>query len=170
MSEESGPQGPTLDAGIVPLRLLAQYIKDLSFEVPNAPEIFNILRTTAPEIPTSLDMGMRHLSDNTYEVTLSAHIEAFAGGKSAFILEVEYGCIVEVNENAIGPAHIHPVLLMEIPRQMFPFVRQIVADTTVNGGFPPLMLQLVDFGDMYQKKFGVAGQKVEAAPADATIN
>ena len=170
MSEESAPQCPTLDASIAPLRLMAQYIKDLSFEVPNAPDIFNVLRTTAPEIPTSLDMGMRHISDNTYEVTLSAHIEAFAGGTTAFILEVEYGCVVEVDERAIAPEFVHPALLMEIPRQMFPFVRQIVAETTVGGGFPPLMLQLVDFSDMYRKKFGVAGQPVAAPPADATIN
>lgn len=170
MSEATEAPNSTQDAAAMPLRLLAQYIKDLSFEVPQAPEIFNILRSTAPEIPTSLDTAMRHLGGNAYEVTLSAHVEAFAGGKTAFILEVEYACVVEVDEAAIPEQHIHPVLMMEIPRQMFPFVRQIVADMTLNGGFPPLMLQLVDFADLYRKKFGVAGQPVETAPAGTAIN
>jgi preprotein translocase subunit SecB len=174
MSDTPNPNLVDDVAQVAPLRLLAQYIKDLSFELPSGPEIFGLLRSAAPEIPTSLDMAMRHMSDSTYEVTLSAHIEAFVSSKTAFILELEYGCVVEIDEKQIPPDHIHPALLMEVPRLMFPFVRQIVADMTVSGGFPPLMLQMVDFRDIYHKKFGVGGEvqkSGEAAPPEgSTIN
>lgn len=175
MSEAPTPTMADEPAPVAPLRILAQYIRDLSFEVPGGPEIFPLLRTASPEIPTSIDMSMRHMTGTTYEVTLSAHIEAFVAGKTAFILEVEYGSVVELDENIIPPEHLHVALLMEVPRLMFPFVRQIVADMTVSGGFPPLMLQMVDFGDIYRKKFGLGGQIVQkggdaAPPEGSTIN
>ena len=175
MSEAPAPTRDTEAAPLAPLRILAQYIRDLSFEVPGGPEIFTLLRTAAPEIPTSIDMSMRHMSGTMYEVILSAHVEAFVSGKTAFILEIEYGCVAELDETIIPPDHIHPALLMEVPRLMFPFVRQIVADMTVSGGFPPLMLQMMDFGDIYRKKFGLGGQLVEktgdtAPPEGTTIN
>ena len=174
MSEAPNPDPDiaTQNAPGVPLRILAQYIRDLSFEVPGGPEIFPMLRTAAPEIPTTLDMAMRHMSGTTYEVTISAHIEAFVSSKTAFILEVVYGAVVELDETIIPPEHLHVALLMEVPRLMFPFVRQIVADMTVSGGFPPLMLQMVDWGEIYRRKFGLAGQSVqktdEAAPPEGT--
>ena len=171
MSDQTAENTEAASQPVAPIRLLGQYIRDLSFEVPQAPEIFNILRQAAPEIPVSLDTDMRHLSGSTYEVTLSAHVEAFAAGKTAFILEVAYGCVVEINEQAVPEEHIHPILLIEVPRQMFPFVRQIVSDMTVNGGFPPLMLQIVDFTELYRNKFGVAVQKVARSDqVSPTIN
>ena len=63
--------------------------------------------------------------------------------------------------------HVRPVLLIEVPRQMFPFVRQIVADTTVQGGFPPLMLQLVDFMDLYRRKYATEEEKNASADKEA---
>jgi preprotein translocase subunit SecB len=113
---------------------------------------------------------MTHQADSTYEVVLSAHAEAVVAGKTVFILEVQYGALVELNEQLIGQEHIHPVLLIEIPRQMFPFVRQIVADLTVSGGFPPLFLQLIDFAELYRAKYGVPGRPVNGDGEAPTIN
>jgi preprotein translocase subunit SecB len=137
-----------------PIRIMGQYIKDLSFETPHAPEIFATLRTEAPEIPIGLDTVVRHLGGPSFEVTLSVQLEAVVSGKKAFILELAYGAVVEINQQMVPEQHVHPVLMIEVPRQMFPFVRQLVADITGNGGFPPLMLQVFDFADMYRKKFG----------------
>lgn len=153
-----------------PVRMLGQFIKDLSFEVPGAPEIYSALRENPPEIPIGLDTSMRHLSEGTYEVVLKVNIEATVAGRTAFILELAYGCIVEVNESIVPNEAIHPLMLIEIPRQLFPFARQIISDMTLNGGFPPLMLQMVDFAQIYQAKFGVAGQPAERPPEGAAIN
>lgn len=137
-----------------PIRIMGQYIKDLSFETPHAPEIFTALRTEAPEIPIGLDTVVRHLAGSSFEVTLSVQLEAVVQSKKAFILELAYAAVVEVNTQMVPEEHVHPILMIEVPRQLFPFVRQLVADITGNGGFPPLMLQVFDFADMYRKKFG----------------
>jgi preprotein translocase subunit SecB len=150
---------------------MGQFIKDLSFEVPQAPEIYSFLRQNPPEIPITLDTSMRHLSGGTYEVVLKVNIEATAANRPAFIFEIAYGAVVEINESMVPNEAIHPLLLIEVPRQLFPFVRQIISDMTVNGGFPPLLLQMVDFATIYHQKYGVAGQPVEErAPPNTTIN
>ncbi len=148
-----------------PIRIMGQYIKDLSFETPHAPDIFATLRTEAPEIPIGLDTSVRQLSGPTFEVTLSVQLEAVAGGRKAFILELAYAAVVEVNPELVPQEHVHPILMIEVPRQLFPFVRQLVSEITGNGGFPPLMLQVFDFADMYRKKFGDPTQ-APTAPTD----
>ncbi len=141
-----------------PIRIAGQYIKDLSFEVPGAPEIYAILQTQAPEIPISIDVVARPVSETAYEVSLTIHLEATVGERKAFICELVYCAAVEVNKAIVPEEHIHPLLMIEVPRQIFPFARQIVSDATGHGGFPPLQLQLVDFGLLYRQKFGVPGQ------------
>ncbi len=155
-----------------PLRIMGQYIKDLSFETPHAPDIFAVLRTEAPEIPIGLDTVVRHLSGSSFEVTLSVQLEAVVTGKKAFILELAYGAVVEVNTQMVAEEHVHPILMIEVPRQLFPFVRQLVADITGNGGFPPLMLQVFDFADMYRKKFGdpTANPAPDSAPPQPAVH
>lgn len=141
---------------VAPIQFLGQFVKDLSFEAPHAPEIFQDLRQTAPDIPISIECTMRELKENQHEVVLNIHLEATVGDKPAFILELAYGCVVKLGD--VPADHVHPVLMIEVPRQMYPFVRQIVADTTVQGGFPPLMLQLVDFMDLYKRKYVDGGK------------
>ena len=165
---DAGADPAMLDAPPAsPIRILGQYIKDLSFETPLAPEIFTILRSEAPEIPIGLDTVVRHIGGTSFEVTLSVQLEAVvSGGRKAFILELAYSAAVEVNTQIVPQEHVHPILMIEVPRQLFPFVRQLVADITGNGGFPPLMLQVFDFADMYRKKFGDpnAAPPMEGAP------
>jgi preprotein translocase subunit SecB len=136
-----------------PLRIVGQFIKDMSFETPHVPEIFTLLRNQAPEIPITLDTNVRPLGGPSFEVTITVQLEATVGAKKAFIFELVYGAVVEINERLVPQEHVHPLLMIEVPRQLFPFVRQIVAETTANGGFPPLMLHVFDFADMYRRKF-----------------
>lgn len=161
-----GTAGADEQQPVAPIQFLGQFVKDLSFEAPHAPEIFQDLRQTAPDIPISIDCAMRELKENQYEVMLNLHLEATVGDKPAFILEVAYGCVVALGE--LPPEHIRPVLMIEVPRQMYPFVRQIVADTTVQGGFPPLMLQLVDFMDLYRRKYATEEENRREASAAVT--
>lgn len=150
-SPDAGAGAASEQQPVAPIQFLGQYIKDLSFEAPTAPEIFQDLRQTSPDIPIAIDCGVRELKTNQYEVTLSIHIEATVGDKPVFILELTYGCVVKIGE--IGDEHVRPILMIEVPRQLYPFVRQIVADMTIQGGFPPLMLQPVDFIDLYRQKY-----------------
>ena len=153
MSDTSTDAGAaaTDEQPVAPIQFIGQYIKDLSFEAPHAPEIFQDLRDAAPDIPISIDCSIRELKERQHEVTLTIHLEATVGEKPAFILEVAYACVVLLGD--IPEEHVRAVLMIEVPRQMYPFVRQIVADVTVQGGFPPLMLQLIDFQDLYRQKY-----------------
>lgn len=154
-SAPSADQPPPL----APIRIAGQYIKDLSFEVPGAPDIYAQLQTEAPEIPISIDVAARPISETAYEVSLAIHLEAALSTRKAFILELTYCAAVEVNKQIVAEEHIHPLLMIEIPRQLFPFARQIVSDATGHGGFPPLQLQIVDFALLYRQKWGVPGQQ-----------
>ncbi|MGZ6213192.1 MAG: protein-export chaperone SecB [Candidatus Binataceae bacterium] len=172
MSEPDAPQPsePQYHEGLPaqPIRILGQFIKDFSFEAPHAPDIFATLRTESPEIPITIDTNVRHIGGQTFEVSLSVQIEAVVnGGKKAFILELVYSAVAEINERLVPQEHVHPILMIEVPRQMFPFVRQLVSEITGNGGFPPLMLQVFDFADMYRKKFGNPGEAAPTPAADA---
>lgn len=164
--EKTASEDPTASA---PVRFLGQYIKDLSFEVPNAPDIYNLLRQKAPDIPISLETTAEHINAGVFEVKLSVSLRATVEDKTAFILELVYGCLAEVNAKTLPEEHVHPFLHIEVPRQIFPFVRQIVSDMTVGGGFPPLLLQIVDFNEIYRKKFaGAAQANSETAPASTS--
>lgn len=173
MSESDVPQDAekpeeTDPSAASPVRFLGQYIKDLSFEVPNAPDIYNLLRQKGPEIPVTIDTSVNHINDGVFETSLNVTLRAEVGDKTAFILELLYGCLVEVNPKAIAEEHIHPFLHIEVPRYMFPFVRQIVGDMTTAGGFPPLLMQIVDFGEIYRKKAAAMGVKPPASETTQT--
>jgi len=133
-----------------PIEIIAQYVKDLSFEAPLTPSIFQDLREQTPDIPISVDIVRNSLKDKQEEITIKVHIEATLGEKTAFLLELAYSCVVKLKH--LPEDQIDTVLLIETPRLIFPFMRQIISDITVQGGFPPLMLQLVDFENLYQRK------------------
>jgi len=131
-----------------PVSIGAQYIKDLSFESPSAPAVFSKLQDGSPDIQINVDVSANKLKDNTYEVVLLVKAQCTAAGATAFILELSYGGIFGINA---AEEHHRPLLLIECPRLLFPFVRNIIADATRDGGFPPLMLSPLDFVDMYRK-------------------
>ena len=163
--ETSGVAGGAEPTSEPPLAINAQYIKDLSFEAPNAPGIFANLQNQQPEIRVNIDVQAQPLRENTFEVTLHVNAECKADDQVAFIVELAYAGIFTLK---IAQEHVQPVLLVECPRLLFPFVRYIVSDCTRDGGFPPLMIGPVDFYAMYQDQLREnAAQPANAAtPAD----
>jgi preprotein translocase subunit SecB len=132
-----------------PLQMNLQYTRDLSFEVPGAPEIFLNLRDQ-PRVDLSLDVQARPLQgqQNVYEVSLQIRADAKVAETSCFIAELAYCGVFTVN---VPQEHLEPVLLVECPRLLFPFARNILADVTRDGGFPPVLVQPIDFLALWQK-------------------
>jgi preprotein translocase subunit SecB len=130
------------------LRILGQYLKDLSFENPNAP--LSLSQETQPDIAVSVNVNARPLSTNDFEVELHLEAKATANDKVAFASELVYAGTFRL-EN-FPQQMLHPAVLIECPRILFPFARQILAEATRNGGFPPLMLDPIDFAAMYQRR------------------
>ncbi|MGE5548134.1 MAG: protein-export chaperone SecB [Solirubrobacterales bacterium] len=137
------------NAAMPPMVVNGQYIKDLSFEVPGAPAIFGEMSGQSPEIPIHVDIDAQPLNDNVYEVVLHIKVEAKLPEKPVFIVELAYGGIFTLN---VAPEHVQPMLLVECPRMLFPFARTIIADMTRDGGFPPLMIQPIDFVQLYRSR------------------
>ena len=148
----------------LPVVIHAQYMKDLSFENPNAPRTLRPAKEIKPtmEINFSMDAqktdSMAPEIENAYEISLGVRATAKKDGMIAFIVEVEYGLIVSLE--GVPEDKVHPMLLIEMPRYIFPFVRQMIADVTQQGGYVPLMLAPVDFRAFYMQRFG------GAAPAE----
>ena len=136
--------------GVQPaMRILAQYVKDLSFENPNAPGSLGP-QAKQPDINIAVNVNARNLGPADFEVDLHIDAKAVGEGKVIFAAEVLYSGVFRMEnfpENVL-----HPAVLIECPRMLFPFARQILADATRNGGFPPLMLDPIDFASMYQKR------------------
>ena len=155
-SMNDGPQaGPPLVVNI-------QFVKDLSFEVPGAPEIFSSLRSQ-PNVQINLDVQARRIQDgqNVFEVVLVVRAEATEGprvegqtdgepGRAVFICELSYAGIFTLSN--IPENSVEPVLLIECPRLLFPFARNILSDVTRDGGFPPVLLQPIDFVALWQAR------------------
>ena len=144
-----------------PLIVNAQYIKDLSFEAPAAPEIFQRMQTTRPDITINIDVQAVPLKDTTYEVILNMRAECKVEQKVAFIMELVYAGNFNIR---VPREHLQAVLLVECPRLLFPFARSILAEISREGGFPPVLLGPVDFVAMYQKQIEMAGKAGGGAP------
>ncbi len=134
------------------LMIGAQYIKDLSFENPQGPEILASLQES-PQVSIEVHTNARALGDDVHEVTLFIRGEAETDGKTVFIVELTYGAIITVN--SADPEAVKPILLIEAPRHLFPFARAIVANVTRDGGFPPLLINPLDFAGMYLEQHGM---------------
>lgn len=141
-----------------PITIHTQYIKDLSFENPNAPE--SVALQQQPKINIDVDVEARTTQDQKlHEVTVKINVKADVADKIAFIAELQYGAVVTLN---VADEHRLPVLLIEVPRMLFPYVRKIISDLTADGGFPPLMMQQIDFADLFRKKFA---KQMDGQPA-----
>lgn len=166
MSQTGGNgAGAAPQAGGTPgLAINIQYVKDLSFEVPGGPEIFTQLKVQ-PEVSIHLDVNARQIAAQTFEVVLSIRAEARNQGQTAFIAELDYAGVFTLNN--IPPELVEPVLLAEAPRLLFPFARNIVADVTREGGFPPVMLQPIDFLALWQSRRAQSQAGAPSAAANA---
>ena len=131
------------------LSVLAQYIKDLSFENPHAPHSL-APRENAPEINININVNANPLSETDFEVELKLEAQAGAAEETMFNVELTYGGVFRL-EN-MPQESVAPAILIECPRMLFPFARQIVAEATRNGGFPPLLIDPVDFAALFQQR------------------
>lgn len=147
---QSGSQGANEGNGQAPsLSVLAQYIKDLSFENPHAPRSMQA-RETSPEINININVNANPMSETDFEVELTLEAAAGTGADTMFNVELVYAGVFRL-EN-IPQEAIAPTILIECPRMLFPFARHIIADATRNGGFPPLLLDPVDFASLFQQR------------------
>ncbi|MCG8504518.1 MAG: protein-export chaperone SecB [Sphingomonadales bacterium] len=139
--------------------ILGQYIKDLSFENPNAPETLQQLANAKPKIDVNVNVNGRKLNDEVYEVSLSLSASATHEESSAFVVELVYAGLFGLKN--VPQDQLQPFLLVMAPQLLFPFARRVIADATRDGGFPPLMLDPIDFAGLYR-------QQLEQAQANAT--
>jgi preprotein translocase subunit SecB len=147
MSTTNG--GPAPAANQQPqLNVVAQYIKDFSFENPNAPQ--SMSGATQPQIGIQINVAARPLSDTDIEVTLKLDGKAEANDNLMFSFELEFAGVFRIQN--VPQESMNAVVLIECPRLLFPFAREIIATTVRNGGFPPLLLDPVDFVGLYRQK------------------
>ena len=135
-----------LEAPALPqIRILAQFTRDFSFENPKAPD--SLRAAAAPQIELGVEMAARGRSDGLFEVDLKLMATATSDGQAAFQAELVYGGLFQID--GVPEDQLEPVLLVECPRFLVPFARRIIADATVDGGFPPFMLEPLDFAAVY---------------------
>jgi preprotein translocase subunit SecB len=144
------------------LNILTQYVKDFSFESPGAPNTLRN-RDKAPAININVNVNANPIAQNEYDVTLALNAKAGSDADVLFNVELIYGGVFRVA--GFPQEHMLPILFIECPRLLFPFARQIIADATRNGGFPPLMIDPIDFAQMFQQRMAEeqARAKVQAS-------
>jgi preprotein translocase subunit SecB len=136
---QGGPPQPAI-------RILAQYVRDLSFENPRAPESLRG-NATSPQIEMSVQLNAQSREGGVYEVELRLEAAARREGEAIFQLELVYAGLFQVV--GVEAEDLEQVLMIECPRYLFPFARRLIADLSAEGGFPPLMLEPMDFAAIY---------------------
>jgi preprotein translocase subunit SecB len=128
--------------------VLSQYVKDFSFENPNAPAIYQ--QQQAPAIDVQFNIGSGQVGDDVFEVVLKIDVRAQAGEQTAFVVDLSYAGLFALRN--VPQDHLDAFLLGEAPRILFPFARRVLADAVRDGGFPPLLLEPIDFGGIYMQQ------------------
>src|SRR5690606_33359724 len=139
------------------LSVLTQYVKDLSFESPGAPKSL-MARNSPPAININVNVNANPISGSEYDIVLTLNAKAEADKAVLFNVELVYGGVFRIE--GFPQEHLLPILFIECPRLLFPFARQVIADATRNGGFPPLMIDPIDFARMFQQR--VAEEQAKA--------
>jgi preprotein translocase subunit SecB len=157
VAPESKPEDNAAPAAQGPaIRVLAQFIRDLSFENPRAPDSLHSAQSQ-PQIDLGVEMNARGRIDGLFEVDLKLNATATRDGETVFALELIYGGLFGIN--GVPEAELEPVLLIECPRFLFPFCRRLIADLSTEGGFPPFLLDPLDFASIYAaRKAGGGGE------------
>ena len=140
--------------------ILSQYVKDLSFENPTSPAIYQ--NQTPPRVDVQFNIGANQVGDDIHEVVLKIDVRSDAGDQVAFVVELAYAGLFVLHN--IPEDQVQPFLLGEAPRILFPFARRILADAVRDGGFAPLMLEPIDFNALYFQQ--IQGQLAEAQSQD----
>jgi preprotein translocase subunit SecB len=144
------------DAPLPQVAILTQYVKDLSFENPNAPA--SLQNQEQPRIDVNVAVNAKRAADNVFEVELKISAKAIAGEQTAFVIDLLYAGLFGLQN--VPEEALEPFLIIEAPRIIFPFARRIVADCVRDGGFPPLMLDPIDFASLYMAQQQAQGAQV----------
>jgi len=155
LTPESNGEDTSPAAGII-----SQYVKDLSVENPNAPQCFQW--QDAPQVDVQFNIAARPIADEIHEVELKTVLTARAEAGTAYVVDLAYCGLVGIRN--VEEAQVHAFLFAEAPRILFPFARRILADAVRDAGFPPLMLEPIDFNGLYIQQLQ-AQQAVEGEPA-----
>jgi preprotein translocase subunit SecB len=159
MAEQNTAESSTTTDNLPAFRLQKLYVKDLSFENPNAPEVF-FAKNSEPKVDINLSLKNKKLGDDTWEVSLAitAKITDTKEDKILFIIEIEHAAAFTIRN--IPDEHMPAVLAVECPTLIFPFTRQIVSQASVDGGFIPFLMEPVNFHALFENS------KKNAAEAD----
>jgi len=160
----NGTQGGEQQAFNPQLQILTQYIVDLSFENPLAPDSLRGDQSTPPSINVNVDAKGRPLGEDVFEAVLTIAAEAKRGDDVVFIIELTYGGVFRVS--GVPQEHMQAVVLIEGPRLLFPFARRVLSDVTRDGGFPPLMVDPIDFGALYRARRQYEAQQAAQGGGD----
>jgi preprotein translocase subunit SecB len=153
---ESGPQ----------IAVITQYVKDLSVECPNSPAVFQW--QVQPQVDVQFNINVNNVADEVHEVILKVNVAAKSDNGAHFLIDLSYAGLLGLRnlpEDAVGP-----FLLIEAPRLLFPFVRQIVADAVQQTGFPPLLLEPIDFNAVYLQQLNAMQTAEGEGEGDAGSN
>jgi preprotein translocase subunit SecB len=149
-----GPEGTAPEGGQTPdpnslpqFGILAQYVRDLSFENPNAPA--SLAAGRAPQIEVGVDVRAQNLGEERFEIELKINATAKHDDRVAFVVELSYAGLFAIRN--VPQESLQPVCLIEGPRILFPFARRVLADATRDGGFPPLLLDPIDFAALFRQ-------------------
>lgn len=167
MSDKQGNGAGEQQQQVPPVIINGQYIKDLSFEAPNSPDILTELQGAQPDINIDVNVTPKKLENpdhpNLFEVTLEFAANLSHNGKTGFVAELQYAGVFTLN---IPEEHHQAFLMIECPRMLFPFARQLLSDMTQQGGFMPLYLQPIDFAAMFQQNMQQHAAELDKEVAD----
>ncbi|PCI52015.1 MAG: protein-export chaperone SecB [Alphaproteobacteria bacterium] len=152
----------------VQIGILGQYIKDLSFENPTPAQTLQKMAKEKPSMDINVNLNARVVGEDVYEVDLKITTTAKAGEDTAFVAELVYSGLFAAKN--LPENTLQPFLMIEAPRMLFPFARRILADVTRDGGFPPLMLEPIDFAALYQQQMQAAQAAQATATDDVVVN
>ncbi|WP_336974416.1 protein-export chaperone SecB [Sphingobium aromaticiconvertens] len=144
------------------IALISQYVKDLSFENPNAPAVYQWQEQ--PAIDVQFNIGADAVGEDVIEVSLKIEVKATTSQGTAFAVELVYGALFGFRN--VPEDQVQPFMLAEAPRLAFPFARRVLADAVRDGGFPPLLLDPIDFGQLYMQQ-AMAAQATETPLGNA---
>lgn len=166
--EPTGASNGSGDMGDAPqVNILAQYIKDLSVENPSAPQVYQW--QVQPNLDVQFNINVQNAADEVHEVSLKIEVTARSENGTHFVVDLSYSGLFALRN--VPAEALQPFLLIEAPRLLFPFARQIIGEAVSNSGFPPLLLDPIDFTAAYmtqvQQQQGIAGGDQPPSPNEA---
>ena len=173
MAENDKQEGDTgtPQAGGFPLTVVSQYVKDLSFENPGGPDSLLTLKEV-PHGTVRVDVRVQPRTPPEIEIVLFLAVEAKAGDKVVYVTECEYGGVFRLGR--VSQEVVLPLIMIEAPRLLFPFARQVIASAITAGGFPPLLINPIDFAALYREKreevMKQTGQAAAAGEGKSALN